>query len=129
MSEPLEFCLPPPDAPRRLVACLCAAWCGTCRDYQQVMRQQAQQYPRDAFVWLDVEDQADLVDELDIETFPTILVVDARQILFYGPVLPGNGPLAQLLRVLEDSGPQPTAVDDDVLALAHRLRDRLPALT
>ncbi|MFT3805017.1 MAG: thioredoxin family protein [Burkholderiaceae bacterium] len=124
MSPDLPYSVPPPPRARRLVACLCAEWCGTCRDYRAVMREVAGQWPADAFVWLDVEEQAELVDELDIETFPTILVIDARDVLFHGPVLPGAEALRRLLRALDENGPQARFVDEEALLLAQRLRVR-----
>ncbi len=124
MPFDLPYSVTPPPRARRLVACLCAEWCGTCRGYQAVLREIAGQWPTDAFVWLDVEDQAELIDELDIETFPTILVIDARELLFCGPVLPGPEPLKRLLRALDENGSQARLVDEEALLLAQRLRMR-----
>lgn len=118
----LPYSVTLPQRARRLVACLCAEWCGTCRDYQAVLRGIAGQWPADAFVWLDVEEQAELIDDLDIETFPTILVIDARDVLFCGPVPPSAEPLARLMRALDGNGSQALFVGDETLRLAQRLR-------
>ena len=127
MSGELQIERPDPSAaaraPRWLVACLCAAWCGTCRDYREVVRAAAARFPADDFLWLDIEDHADWVDDLDIETFPCVLVLDRDQILFYGPVLPGGEALGRLLQALDINGAQPVQLDDEVQALATRLRD------
>lgn len=80
------------------VVCLCAAWCGTCREFQPLFDQAAAAHPRLAFRWLDVEDEADALGELDIETFPTLVIggVDGA-LRFAGPVPPQPGQLARLL--------------------------------
>lgn len=79
------------------VICLCAGWCGVCRDYQVIFMQLARSHPALRFVWLDVEDQADLVGDIDVETFPTLLMADAQGTRFFGPVTPQATALSRLL--------------------------------
>jgi thioredoxin-like negative regulator of GroEL len=83
------------------VVCLCADWCGLCRDYQAVMAQMAGRYPAFRFVWLDIEDQAELVGDIDVETFPTVLLADAQGTRFFGPLTPQANTLARLLDSLQ----------------------------
>ncbi|WP_179402970.1 thioredoxin family protein [Burkholderia guangdongensis] len=71
-----------------LVACLCAEWCGTCRDYAAAFDRLADAHPDACFVWIDIETHADRLDELDVENFPTILIEDADAARFFGTVLP-----------------------------------------
>ena len=59
---------------RWLVACLCAAWCDTCNAYRSAFEALAEKHPDKCFCWIDIEDQASLVEDIDIENFPTILV-------------------------------------------------------
>jgi hypothetical protein len=54
-------------------------------------------HPSMRFDWLDVEDDAELVGELDIETFPTVLIADAEGVVFFGPLLPQSDHLLRLL--------------------------------
>lgn len=108
---------------RRWVACLCADWCGTCRDYRPLFDQVAAAHPGVVFVWLDIEDEAALVDELDIETFPTVLVGDASRLLFAGPLLPHATTLSRMLGGLE--GPDAAVADPALLALAAALQARI----
>jgi len=83
------------------VICLCADWCDTCRDYRATFEQAAAQHPALAFRWLDIEDEAAaLGDAVDVQTFPTLLIGDARTLRFAGPVLPQAGHLARLLQSL-----------------------------
>ena len=63
---------------RLLVACLCAAWCGTCREYRATFEALSGGFAGEAdFAWVDVEDEADALGDLDIENFPTLLIADA----------------------------------------------------
>ena len=125
MTAPaLDYCQPPPLDPRWLVVCLCADWCGTCRDYRPPLTTVAAEHPEHAFAWIDIEDEAELAGEIDIETFPTLLVLSGPQVLFYGAVLPGAEALRRLLRALAENGAQPTALDAEVKALVDRLQQR-----
>jgi thiol-disulfide isomerase/thioredoxin len=73
---------------RWIVACLCAAWCGTCSSYRGAFDALAARHPDKVFIWIDIEDQADIVGELDVENFPTLLVQRADTVAFFGTVLP-----------------------------------------
>ena len=81
--------LPAPGRERVLVACLCAAWCGSCRDYRPTFDALAARFGADTeFVWIDVEDEADALGDPDIENFPTLLIARGATPLFLGPVTP-----------------------------------------
>ena len=121
-SAALDYCLEPPARPKWLVVCLCAEWCGTCREYRDPLKAVAADFPQHAFAWIDIEDEAELAGDVDIETFPTLLVLEGPQVLFYGPVLPGEEALRRLLRALEENGPHPTALDAEVWDLVQRLQ-------
>lgn len=71
-----------------VVACLCADWCGSCREYAAAFNAWAARYPQHHFVWIDIEDQADLVGDLDIDNFPTLLIERGSTVAFFGPVEP-----------------------------------------
>lgn len=77
--------------------CLCAAWCGTCRDYRVLFDGLAQSHPGVRFEWVDIEDESELAGDLDVETFPTLLIADGRTARFLGPLLPQAPVLARLL--------------------------------
>ncbi|SDV50230.1 thioredoxin family protein [Chitinasiproducens palmae] len=85
------------DVDRPLVACLCAAWCGSCRDYAAVFNALAERHPEYCFVWVDVEDHSDRVDAFEVENFPSIVIEDSVGVRFNGPVLPHAGVLSRLL--------------------------------
>ncbi len=71
-----------------LVACLCAEWCSTCRDYRTTFDRLAELHPEACFVWIDIETHADRFDHVDVDNFPTILLEDAHAVRFFGTVLP-----------------------------------------
>jgi hypothetical protein len=116
----------PTDSGPVHVACLCAAWCRTCDGYAPVFEQTIaalrSEHPDLRAHWIDIEDQADLVGDFDVETFPTLVVVDAERVRFAGPLTPQPETLMRLLRAtLTDAatgGPQPP----EVSAFAARLR-------
>jgi thiol-disulfide isomerase/thioredoxin len=88
------------------VVCLCAQWCGTCRDYRATFDQVSSRYPQAHFVWLDVEDREDLVGDIDVETFPTLLIAKSETVYFFGPLLPQ---IQVLVRVLDQLDSMPLA--------------------
>ena len=94
MSEPK----PLPVLDREfLVVCLCAAWCGTCREYEAGFRELEQVYPEVSFVWVDIEEESSGVEDWDIENFPTLLIQRNELVLFFGPMLPHHSILRQTL--------------------------------
>ena len=102
------------------VVCLCAEWCGACRDYRPLFEQVARAHPALRFAWVDVEDHADLADDFDVETFPTILVAGAEGTRFLGPMLPHAQTLARMLTAL----PQAQPLAGEVRALLDALQKR-----
>ncbi len=112
------------------VVCLCAAWCGTCQTYQDTFAQLQQALPEHRYRWIDIEDEADWVGEVDVETFPTLLVAHRGQVLFAGPVLPRLGDAQRLLEVLWEALttgrlPPPLTLPDDQKAAYAALAGQL----
>lgn len=107
---------------RLLIACFCAAWCRTCDDYTHVVAFLKEQYaPTADVVWVDIEDHAEVLDEVDVENFPTLLVSDQHQVYFWGALLPHATTVTQLIdRVL--SGKIQGVTDDAITQLDQRLR-------
>lgn len=103
----------------RVIACLCAEWCGTCRGYREIFDALQAEFPEDRFVWLDVEDEE---VEVIVDTFPTLMVARGDTVQFFGAVLPHADHASRLLRSLGDnSGPCPNA--DEARPLFAHLRD------
>jgi thioredoxin-like negative regulator of GroEL len=115
------------------VACLCAAWCRLCDDYRAVLESLADEFDRTGVAvhwhWVDIEDEAELIGDLDVETFPTIVVADQAQVRFAGVVTPQREVLRRLLRTtVVHAAPDAgwPAVAPVVRALADGLRARPP---
>jgi hypothetical protein len=128
MSEPIPACL------TVHVACLCAAWCRTCDGYAPVFAAAmgALKVPGLDIRshWIDVEDESDLVGDFDVETFPTLVVVDPRHVRFAGPLTPQPETLARLLRAVLDTAREGAAgatLACEVESFAQRLRSQAPA--
>ncbi|MBC5765042.1 protein disulfide isomerase family protein [Ramlibacter albus] len=103
------------------VICLCAGWCGVCRDWRPAFEQAARDNPGLRFAWVDVEDEADHMGDIDIETFPTLLVARADEALFLGPVQPTAAQVTRLVASLQ-AQPQPApGLPDDAQGLVKRL--------
>ena len=83
-----------------VVSCLCAEWCDTCVEYRPGFLALAAQFPQAEFRWVDIEDQADEVGDLEVENFPTIRVTRGEEVLFHGPQLPIHSHLERLLTEL-----------------------------
>ena len=84
------------------VICLCAEWCGTCRDYRTEFAALATSFGNSSFRWLDIEDEADELGDLDVENFPTLLIRSGPHVLFYGTMLPHIGHLKRMLETFAD---------------------------
>lgn len=83
--------------------CLCAQWCGTCRDYAPVFAALPAQRPGVHTHWVDIEDEEAALEDLDITTFPMLLLVDGARVLrFAGPVTPQPGHLLRLCDAAAD---------------------------
>jgi hypothetical protein len=115
------------------IACLCAAWCRLCDEYRPVLQSLAAEFShagvRTRWHWVDIEDESDLLGDLDVETFPTLVIADERQVRFAGPVTPQRETLLRLLRaaVLEARPDASWPASEPALrALAAGLRQRRP---
>lgn len=95
-----------PSSEEFLVICLCAEWCGTCRDYRSAFSALAAEYSSVRFLWLDIEDQADELGDLDVDNFPTIVVRRGSSVLFFGTVLPHVSHLRRMVDTFLEQTPE-----------------------
>lgn len=108
--------------PSVLVVCLCAEWCGVCRDYSSRFLQMQARFPQAQFLWIDVEDEADLLHPLDVEDFPTLLLAVGDEARFFGPVTPQPETLERLIRAQIDDAGGTVLANPSVVALVARVR-------
>ena len=104
------------------VACLCAAWCGVCTDWQPAFTGLAREFAHMRFAWSDVEDEDDAMGDVDIETFPTLLVARGGEVLFFGPVAPSATQVTRLLATLQAQPKASPGLPREAGALFGRLR-------
>ncbi len=71
-----------------VIACLCANWCGSCRDYASAFATWADRHPEYYFTWIDIEDEADLIGDIDVDNFPTLLIQRGTIVVFCGAMEP-----------------------------------------
>ncbi len=101
-----------------VIACLCAAWCGTCSTYRATFEQFSNLHPALCFVWMDIEDQADELGDLDVENFPTLLMQKDGVVAFFGTMLPE---LALAERLLQS---KMAMSDAELQKIAHSTEER-----
>jgi thioredoxin 1 len=111
--------------PDLYVTCFCAAWCRTCDAYDAVIQELRAQYGvKVRLSWLDIEEQSEVLDDVDVENFPTLLVADANQTYFFGPVLPYATAAKQLIdRALLHE--MPPLTDPEVQSLHERVLQKI----
>ena len=120
--------MPTPNVPHTeslLVACLCAQWCGTCKDYAPLFEGLQAEFAQARFRWVDIEDESDLVDPIEVENFPTLLISTGGQARFFGPVLPHLETLKRMIQS-QQSETGPSRLGADVQALAQRVARSTP---
>lgn len=102
------------------VWCLCAAWCGVCRDFAPLLAQAQHERPGVQLGWLDVEDESEWLDALDVENFPTLLLAVNGRAVFFGTITPQ---LATLLTLIDHAPTLPALTGETatklVPVLAH----------
>ena len=106
-----------------LVACLCAEWCGSCRDYEATFQRLSTEFGAACnFIWIDIEDDADKIGAVDVDNFPTLLIARAGAPLFFGAVTPHAQTLQRLVTSALAGDLEPvTGAEADIVALARQL--------
>lgn len=74
--------------------------------------------------WIDIEDQSEVLGEVEVENFPTLLILRGETPLFLGPLTPQPAVLAQLVQSALD-GRLPAQADPALQALGARVRAHL----
>lgn len=89
-----------PASLRLQVVALCAEWCSNCVAWRPVFEAvvSADAQGR-ASRWIDIEDEAELLEraQVEVQTFPFVLLAVNGEPRFLGPVGPAAGALERLL--------------------------------
>ena len=80
-----------------LVVGFCAAWCNTCGEFRHTFDDLSARRPGARFVWLDIEDDAQVVGDIEIENFPTIAVFSDNRLVHFGVSLPQAAIVGRLI--------------------------------
>ena len=114
--------------PELLIACLCADWCTTCQAYEATFKAVARAHPQARFVWIDIEQHSDTLGDaaLDIESFPTLLLLRGSVPLFYGTVLPHAGTLDRMVSAVGQHDITHGQVDVTLSTAVRQLSRQLP---
>ena len=65
----------------------------------------AESFPEARFHWLDIEEHAEAIGDLDVENFPTLFIQRGDSILFYGTMLPHLNHLRRLIETYQEQTP------------------------
>jgi hypothetical protein len=116
----------PPSSASLWVVCLCADWCGVCREYldrfNQVKALIQVDDPHAKFLWIDVEDDADLLHPMDVDDFPTLLIAMGDNPHFFGPLIPQAQTLERMIRTALKASANEGLADPNLRALVGRIQ-------
>lgn len=111
------------------ILCLCAEWCGTCRDFRAEFDRVCATRTADRGRWVDIESHDALFVALgvEIESLPTLIILDAEnEVRFAGPIRPSAEVALRLCRTADEGGlradPQ-DALASQAVAIARALGD------
>jgi thioredoxin 1 len=105
------------DPARLVVVSLCAAWCDTCTQFRAACERLAQARPQATFVWLDIEDDAAIAGDVEVENFPTLAIYRGRSPLHFGVSVPHETVVGRLVDALAEGAPTRSDVPDEVADL------------
>ena len=105
-----------------VVVVLCAAWCDTCTEFRATLERIASSRADKLFVWLDIEDDAEICGDIDVENFPTLAIYRGDALLHYGVSLPQEGMVARLVDEVGARSAPTGDAPEPVLALPGALR-------
>lgn len=108
----------PPSPEALTLVCLCARWCNVCQQYRAPFEALAHNEGLARVLWVDIEDEDELVSDIEVETFPTLLIADRAGVRFFGPLPPQIPVLENLLPRLAQA---PLLADPQIQALWRRI--------
>lgn len=81
------------------IICLCAQWCVICREFEPAFQRLATDHPEHRWQSLDIEEHEALLADIEIENFPTLVILNpAKQLCFAGTIEPRIDRLQRLMQ-------------------------------
>ena len=94
------------EAGALLVACLCSLRCPKCEQCWPEFLAESEARREMCFVWVDVDDNADLVAEFaDLSRLPLLLVQREEDVLFLGAITPERSAMAKAIETAKPKTP------------------------
>ena len=94
------------------ILCLCAQWCVICREFEAQFQHLRDAQPEHHWRWIDIEDHDAVLSDLDIQNFPTIVILDGDgELCFAGTIEPRPDMLKRLVQSAQAGHLQMTASD------------------
>ena len=78
---------------------VCADWCSVCSGYKVTLNDLS----GFDINWIDINDFESLTDEIEVETFPTVIIFNGVDVLFLGAVEPNIKALTSLLSAVKET--------------------------
>lgn len=75
-----------------------------CNAYLETFEALAARHKEHQFAFIDIEDEADLLEPMeaaDVVDFPTLMIIDAAGLQFFGPITPHSETLERIVRAAE----------------------------
>lgn len=111
---------------RHVVVAFCAEWCGTCRDFRPVLDRLSVAHEALGFLWVDIEDDAAVAGDIEIESFPSLLIVREGRPLYFGSSLPLEEVVDRLIRSALSSPTPLSPAPEEVWSFGALLVDPAP---
>lgn len=111
---------------RHVVVAFCAEWCGTCRDFRPVLDRLSATHEALGFLWVDIEDDAAVAGDIEIESFPSLLILREGRPLYFGSSLPLEEVVDRLIRSALSSPTPLSPAPEEVWSFGALLVDPAP---
>ena len=109
-----------------VVISLCAAWCHTCREFRDTFERIAMARNHVQFVWLDIEDDHEISGDIDVESFPTLVVFRGDVPVYFGVSTPQEATVTRLIDELASHAVTARDIPQEIAALRETLRGAKP---
>jgi thioredoxin 1 len=80
-------------------------------------------HPGLRFLWIDIEDSAAVLDQVEVENFPTILIGEGDRPHFFGAITPQREVLLRLIAAHRSRAMEHDTVSPEISSLLSRLQD------